>query len=62
MQSYVMKKSLCSITVLMISLMATVFLCGQAWAVDVLISQLLDDPDPAISSNHCTYFEEVKKS
>jgi len=55
-----MNKRLFSITVLMIGLLVPAFLCGQAWAVDAQISQLTDDPDPAIRGGNFTYFEEGK--
>ncbi len=57
-----MEKRLFSITVLMISLMIPVFLCGQAWAVDVQISQLTDDPDPAIRGGIFPNFEGAETS
>jgi len=57
-----MNKRLLGIPVLMICLVAPVILCGQAWAVDVQISQLADDPDPAIRGGNFPYFEEVKTS
>jgi hypothetical protein len=56
------EKRLFGITVLIISLLVSFFLCGQAWAVDVQISQLVDDPDPAIRGGNFTYFEEAKTS
>jgi uncharacterized repeat protein (TIGR01451 family) len=44
-----------SITVLIIGLLVSAFLCSQAWAADVQISQLTDDPDPAIRGGQITY-------
>ena len=60
MHSHLMKKRLFTITALMISLLVPAFLCGQAWAIDVQISQLTDDPDPAIRGGNFTCFEEGK--
>jgi hypothetical protein len=57
-----MEKRLFAITVLMICLFAPVILCGQAWAVDVQISQLVDDPDPAIRGGIFPDFEGAETS
>jgi uncharacterized repeat protein (TIGR01451 family) len=50
-----MKKRLLTLTVFILSLLVPALLCSQAWAVDVLISQLLDAPDPAIRGGQITY-------
>ena len=54
------RKKLFSAAILIIGLLAPAFLCSQAWAVDVQISQLTDDPDPAIRWGNDSCFEEAK--
>jgi uncharacterized repeat protein (TIGR01451 family) len=49
------REKLFSAAILIIGLLVPAFLCGQAWAVDVQISQLTDDPDPAIRGGQITY-------
>ena len=53
-------KKLFKAAILIIGLLVPAFLCGQAWAVDVQISQLTDDPDPAIRGVNYTCFDEAK--
>jgi uncharacterized repeat protein (TIGR01451 family) len=56
------RKNLFSITVLIIGLLVPVLLCGQALAVDLQISQLTDDPDPAIRGGQITYSITVENN
>ena len=55
-------KRLYGITVLIISLLVSVFLCAQAFAVDLQISQLVDNPDPAIRGGQITYSITVENN
>jgi hypothetical protein len=55
-------KRLSDIIVFIIGLLAPVFLCSQALAVDLQISQLVDNPDPTILGGNFTLFEEAKTS
>jgi len=56
------RKKLFSAAILIIGLLAPAFLCSQAWAVDVQISQLTDDPDPAIRGGIFPNFEGAETS
>ena len=56
------RKSLLRITVLIISLLVPVLLCAQAFAVDLQISQLVDNPDPAIRGGQITYSITVENN
>jgi len=56
------REKLFSAAILIIGLLFPVFLCGQAWGVDVQISQLTDDPDPAIRGGQITYSTFVENN
>ncbi|MCJ7545846.1 MAG: DUF11 domain-containing protein, partial [Deltaproteobacteria bacterium] len=56
------REKLFSAAILIIGLLVPAFLCGQAWGVDVQISQLTDDPDPAIRGGQITYSTFVENN
>ena len=56
------REKLFSAAILIFGLLFPVFLCGQAWGVDVQISQLTDDPDPAIRGGQITYSTFVENN